>query len=474
MKFIYLILSVGFFFILDSKVSALDVAYDGYFRSRYNYFYNLDMNRDTEPNGRAFTDLRFRLNPTFFISDKARIRSSLNFFDGVLGDNPFRVSPYNNPALTRDRLLDPGEAGVGSTIGRSVETTTSYGGTQVPDGMTRSAALTPIQLRRLWGELETPYGTLKVGRMPHHFGYGIYANAGDDVTQEVGDSRDRIVFDTSFGSYYVRPGFGWMIEGALDQSDDDFNEYFFVFGRKTDNQDVGFYLGYSTQKSALDSAANGNFVGQATGFWTFDFFARRDFGVVDLGAEFVLLTGEIAGKNITAINSVSRAEFSRGEVKVLTEVGFSSGTSDTSLQANDLKTLAFSRDYDVSLIVFEEAIPGGASLAKSDGTGADNIPTAPHSGAVSNTLYPRLRLDYHASPSWKLVFTLISPIAVEPPTPAGGRFYGVEYDLFAHWLVSPHWSLDMTFAQFIPGAFYKDISASKSVLLGRMGVSAKF
>ncbi len=468
--------TIGFlvFGIMTSTVQAVDVAYEGYFRSRYQYFYNLDMDRDAGPNGRGFTDIRFRLNPTFFVSDKVRIRSSLNFMDGILGDNPFRVSPYSNPALATNRQVDPNETGVGDVLGRQISTSSSYGGYSSTDGMTRSAGLIPLQVRRLWGELETPYGTLKVGRMPHQFGYGIYANAGDEPTQEVGDSRDRIVFDTSFGSYYVRPGIGWLVEGALDDKNDDYNEWFFVFGRKTDNQDVGFYLSYNAQKRAMNNTANGALANSESNFWAFDFIARRNFGTVDIGAEMLLVTGDISNMSILAVNTLSRAEILFGALKVLAEVGYSSGTSEANLNNSELKTFAFSRDYDVSLIVFEEAIPGGSTLRNSSLGGADNIATAPHSGAISNAAYPRIRLDYNSSPNLKLGLNLISPFAMETPDPIAGRWYGVEYDLLAQWAFSPYWSMDFAFAQFFPGSFYKNLGASDSVVLTKFGVTAKF
>jgi hypothetical protein len=48
-----------------TQAPALDVGYDGYFRSRGNFQYNLDLDRDQGSAIRGFTDIRFRLNPTF-------------------------------------------------------------------------------------------------------------------------------------------------------------------------------------------------------------------------------------------------------------------------------------------------------------------------------------------------------------------------------------------------------------------------
>jgi len=456
---------------------AIDVGYDGYFRSRGNYFYDLQMDRGKTPKVRAFTDFRFRLNPSFYISDKIRVKSSLNFIDGVLGDNPFRSGPYNNPAQSYNKNLDPNEqeAVIGRTTGSTV---TPYGGAYLPDGQVTSADLKPIQLRRLWGEFDFPYGTLKIGRMPNDFGMGIFANAGDLPTQEVGSSRDRIMLDTSFGPYYVRPGAGWLLEGSLDQSADDFYEYFLIFGRKQERTDVGLYISYNGQDAyqpTPDTKASPSFVNAETAFWAIDFYFQNDFDLVNLSSEVVLFTGRMVGRSLLAINTAGRVDWHFSSLKkfsLLTEAGYSSGTSVSDRQNGDLKTVPFSRDYDVSLLVFEEALPGGKTLRSSTGV-PDNLPTAPHSGAVSNALYGRVKFGYEVASFFHPAVNVIFPYAAKEAD-SGGRFYGVEYDLLTQWPINHYFSAELDFAHFIPGSYYNNVSKEHSVLLFRGGVTAQF
>jgi len=386
----------------------------------------------------------------------------LNFFDGVLGQNPRLQSSYNNPALTNNRLIDPSE------------TNTVVGVASSPEGMTDSADLTPIMLRRVWGEFDTPYGTLKVGRMPNHFGLGIFANAGDSPDQEMGSSRDRILFDTSFGPYYVRPGLGWLVEGALDRGRDDFLEYFFIFGRKTEIQDIGFYLSFNQQNRSTD-ALGAEGLDIKTAYWAFDFYFQNQFDAVNLSTEVVLLSGKYVNKNILALNAAARAEFKFGgdRWKLLLEPGYSSGSSESDLADGDLKTYAFSRDYDVSLIVFEEALPGGINTQSSNGTPTAGA-TAPHSGAISNAFYGRLKLSYDATSYFKPSINIIVPMAAKIPTGAGSRFYGVEYDLITDWPFMKYWSAQLALGHFIPSGFYNGVSRSHSVLVMRGGVTAQF
>lgn len=458
--------------VFSPSAFALDVAWEGYFRTRGNFHYNLQMNRNETPKVRAYSDLRFRLNPTFFISDRARVRTSINFFDGVLGDNPFRSGSYNNPAQTSHRLIDTG--GSLTSLGHPSNTLSPQGSVLSPEGYTDSADLTAIRLRRVWGEFDIPYGTIKVGRMPNHFGLGIFANAGDSPDQEWGSSRDRIMFDTSFGSYYVRPGMGWLVEGALDRARDDFMEYFFIFGRKTESQDIGFYLSYNSQNRSTDGAgAEG--ANLKTSFWAFDFFIQNSFDPVDLSTEVVLISGKTSGNNILAINAAARAEFNLSpQWRLLVEPGYSSGTSESDFANGDIKSFAFSKDYDVSLLVFEEALPGGPVTRDSTGAATGNVSTAPHSGAISNAIYGRLKLSYDAASFFKPAINVVVPFAAKVPAEAGGRLYGVEYDILTRWPITPYWSAQFDFGHFIPMSFYDKVSRSHSTVVVRGGLTATF
>ena len=45
----------------------------------------MDLDRNVKPDVRGFNDMRFRLDPTFYISDVLRVKTSLNFMDDVFG-----------------------------------------------------------------------------------------------------------------------------------------------------------------------------------------------------------------------------------------------------------------------------------------------------------------------------------------------------------------------------------------------------
>lgn len=175
--------------------------FDGFFRFRYDWQKNFHMGfLDDEAAGGApyprsggcvstatskpCSDNRFsgnmklRLNPGFAISEGTGVFSTIDVLDNtVLGD-----------ASTNDA----GIAALGEGQGGS----------------------DAIVVRRLWAEVATPLGLLKVGRMPEHWGAGMMFNAGDrnEITgernfdAEGGDTVDRLSFATTLPRSGLRLG----------------------------------------------------------------------------------------------------------------------------------------------------------------------------------------------------------------------------------------------------------------------------
>jgi len=460
-------------FLLTSEVPAIGVDYSGYFRTRANYDYNLDLNRSKIPEIRSFTDFRFRLDPTFYITDKIRIHGSLNFMDGVMGDSAFRGVPYSNPARSNDPYFnDAADGPVGKTIDPADMSSWVYGGATAPDAAVRTSDVVPLQVRRAWVEADFDLGTFKAGRMPYNFGLGILGNSGDDINQEIGSTRDRIVFESGLGSYYLTPGIGWLREGDIYTSADDTYEYFFMLGRKTETQHIALYLSYLAQDSARDTATNGtNLVDSETSYWIMDFFAQNKFGLIDLSAEVALFAGTYLNYDLLAVNAVGRGDLQLNKFHFLSELGFSSGTSDGDIAIGDIKTYAFNRDYNVSYIVFEEALPAARTLE------GDGLAVAPHAGAISNAVYGRVNLGYDVASYFHPSLNVIMPYAPKKLAGAGGNLYGVEYDVITMWPIDEYISAEITFAHFIPGSFYDNPSLeleAQSAIMLRGGMYIKF
>ncbi|MFO7736420.1 MAG: hypothetical protein R6W70_09445 [bacterium] len=79
---------------------------------------------------------------------------------------------------------------------------------------TQMAQNSALQFEGLWGSVRTPFGELKAGRMPFHWGLGMLYNDGNKVTsRSSGDYIDRVQFTVPFWILKAIPAFDFPAEG---------------------------------------------------------------------------------------------------------------------------------------------------------------------------------------------------------------------------------------------------------------------
>jgi uncharacterized protein (TIGR04551 family) len=200
------------------------VEFDGYYRVRTDYLYKMNMGQgynDGGPvphalppfpvpseclpsggigngtslqggplygacdNGLGDGNMRLRIEPTINISDQVRVRSQFDVFDNlIMGSTPDSLV---NPYVPNQNLNPP------------VGQTTAAAPTDVLSN-TQNSYVGSILAKRAWGEIDTELGSLRFGRMPWHFGRGMYFNRGDCADCEGGTTVDRImVLTTIYG-----------------------------------------------------------------------------------------------------------------------------------------------------------------------------------------------------------------------------------------------------------------------------------
>ena len=174
---------------------------DGYFRLRPNLYYQFDLGKPLDkrlfpsPRGNELTqagaDMRMRLEPTFNISEEVRIKAQFDVLDNIeLGSLP--VS--------------------GSTDGYNLFDIFNDGQTSPKSGL--NALKDSIGVRELYGEVSTPVGLLRFGRMTANWGLGILRNDGNCMECDYGDVVDRVMFVTQpIEGFYVTPMFEFNSEG---------------------------------------------------------------------------------------------------------------------------------------------------------------------------------------------------------------------------------------------------------------------
>lgn len=152
-----LLISTVFSALPAAAEEPVDVSLSGYYRIRG--YYLKDPNGEPEDVSRYFRH-RVRLEPHLRIGENVALHAQLQALDGVWGANPGNV-------LTQ------------STADSNAN----------------------IVLRRAHGEVTTPVGAFRVGRMGSHWGLGILSNDGDGFRNEwgeaeEGDTYDRVLFVT--------------------------------------------------------------------------------------------------------------------------------------------------------------------------------------------------------------------------------------------------------------------------------------
>ncbi len=197
----------------------------------------------------AGANMRFRLEPTINISEDVRIMAQIDMLDNlILGSTP---DGYPQNAYYPLVVFSQG---------------------QVPPSDGFNATKDSILVKRVWGEVMTPVGLLRFGRMGSHWGLGILANDGGPahfdrgplVTQpdpfgttgkcfdcDYGSTADRIMFITKIFGHYVVPMIDFTSEGPysyrqnetmgqpydLDQLDD-VNSWIIAVAKRDKPEDI--------------------------------------------------------------------------------------------------------------------------------------------------------------------------------------------------------------------------------------------
>jgi len=174
---------------------------DGYYRLRPNLYYQFSLGkplgselfprpRPTEKT-QSFADMRLRLEPTFNISEEVRVKLQLDALDNViLGSSPLS-------GVERDFYLFD-----------------IFNDGQVSPRSALNSLKDSLMLREAYGEVSTPVGLLRFGRMTAHWGLGLLRNDGNCLECDYGDVVDRIMFVTEpFDGFYVTPMFEFNDEG---------------------------------------------------------------------------------------------------------------------------------------------------------------------------------------------------------------------------------------------------------------------
>ena len=141
---------------------------EGYFRTRGEILGNLDLDRGLTPSGQPIFPVPAKGGQVLYGGD-LRLRTDLTIF-----------APGSTVALrARIDTLDNVAAG-SDTVGNYAASSTQVSPTAA------------MRVKRVYGQVLTPFGVFLAGRMGNHWGLGMLANGGDCADCDSGDAADRV------------------------------------------------------------------------------------------------------------------------------------------------------------------------------------------------------------------------------------------------------------------------------------------
>jgi hypothetical protein len=475
---------------------------------------NTEQNRNA-----AWIEHRLRTEGSVDYLEKVKLFVSADWLDGALwGDNGSldpasdlsAVEP-NYGANVAARSPNTASACVGLRAGGDPLDKNAYGYTLCPTRV--------VTIRRAYGELFTPIGVFRIGRMATIEGSGVLSNDGDGRTNRFGFARsgnftDRILFGTKpleglkpANKRDLTPT-GFIVAGFYDRVVTDSPQLY-----KDDLHQAGFALRYIKPKLGPFHDVFNNF-----------FFAQRfdTGGITSLssmglrtmwkwrnlywGFDGALITGytrEISEAYKTISNDPPdnqpilqggfRAAVKYDPWKQLSlyfETDYASGSSDPRARAT-LSNFTWAEDSNVGLLMFKHALAFQTARAAAAGTelltrlGATSHPSDAINtrGAFSNAvaIFPQIDvkpvknvlLRGGVLMAWTSA-PLIDPIqSLQRRRSPGdffltddlvnfaggkpGNFYGTELDFRAQWRFLEHFAADLEAAYLIPGNAFQNV-----------------
>src|SRR5438105_12504341 len=173
----------------------------GYLRMRGEFFNNMRLGRGADPagnflfpgpfigtggiNSQSDANFRFRFEPTLAVSEDLSIYFQADILDNILLGSSPATDAYLDPFTPLSLLANRRGAGT-------------------------------VNVKRVWGRVNTQLGELLFGRMGYHWGLGILHNDGNCLDCDYGDTYDRIAFaPREFKGHHLSVMFDILDKGAI-------------------------------------------------------------------------------------------------------------------------------------------------------------------------------------------------------------------------------------------------------------------
>ncbi|MBX7148751.1 hypothetical protein K1X76_06655 [bacterium] len=442
---------------MSSLAHAIDFSAHGYYRLRFEYTHDLDLQRpnpgvitgdsrfnDNDRFGTiAFAQQRFRLQPTLKLNDHISFHGEIDMLDNLLfGQSDVNSISISNP-ITGTLALPAANGPFGVVGGTAGSNTGSSGGN--------------INVRQVYVDVLTSGGKLRIGRQASHFGLGILTNDGEGMEGDFGDVYDRVLYLAGLPLLGGQLTFGGVFDFAFEATRDpsvggldtgvgsnwnDAMQTGIILLYQRENFELGTFTAFrfrdgndgATTTTALD--ANGNEVASGidgdTFLYIIDGYTKAKFAkYYSVGLEAVYIGGKMApGIAIDAIqlddpalqnplenpitlpqtgtqNDISvfmaaleaQAKYPFGG-EINFQAGFSQG--DSSPLSQRITQFGFRPDYDIALMMFDVPMGTSPGIRVGGETELGRKPVTPNyiNNAIYFTLEYKHQFDITSGVPW--------------------------------------------------------------------------
>ena len=140
-------------------------------------------------------DVRLRLQPTINMGDQVRVKAQLDVFDNMVAGSTPEGFLINGLKAPTDAPLQ------------------AFSKSQAPPEIGLNSLQSAVRWKRAWAEVKTPIGELRFGRMPSHWGTGMFINDGNCLDCDYGVNVDRVMFATKLWNHFAAIAWDWVSTG---------------------------------------------------------------------------------------------------------------------------------------------------------------------------------------------------------------------------------------------------------------------
>jgi uncharacterized protein (TIGR04551 family) len=161
-------------------------------------------------------NLRLRLQPTLNVTDQVRVHTQIDVLDNtILGSTPDSVAGIQGYNLT------PAVSVQGQPISPTWLPGVAPSGFQAtrqdPPEIGQNGYTSSIRAKRAWAEIDTEFGSIRFGRMPWHWGRGLFFNDGNCADCDVGTTVDRVMGLTTIYGHQLALAWDLGAQGTTTQ-----------------------------------------------------------------------------------------------------------------------------------------------------------------------------------------------------------------------------------------------------------------